>query len=516
MAFFQKGATGKCQGFSSGTAAASSGGESCIWKKPSMAFFHEWLAVLLCLMGVGLGRCCPNAAADEPTAAVSLKDSWRQAAPPLIADARQTCEQLARLIERWPLPDESAAFDRQVIVTIAADLSAPVWLPAAAEPVWQRFVYLRRQRADLLFQQAVAALERPSSSEKPASATEAMRLLTRVLRENPDHAQARAGLGYVENDGQWTWPNVARHLDRGKIYSATEGWLSRGQQQGRTAQSLQADANSPLPLSQALTFASDHWEIRSTAELPAAAELARRLEQTRLVWLQAFGGFAVEPTELKQRLSGHRKPRPSSSFAAVLLANRQQYIDELQRLEPRIAQTLGIYWTPTKTAWFFQGDEPPARTIEHEATHQLFAESRWTNRLAGEQCGMWALEAVACYMESLEPTAFGYSLGGRNAGRVPAARERLFEDGFFVPLQELCELGRLDLQRDPRLPQIYSQIAGLADFFLNGEEARFRDAFIDYLRLIYRGTAQPDSLWKLCNRSPGQLDEAYHNHLAEP
>ena len=481
-----------------------------------MAFFHEWLAVLLSLTGVGWDKCCPHAAADEPTAAVSFKDSWQQAAPPLITDARRTSEQLAGLIEHWPLPDEAAAFDRQVIVMIDADLSTPAWLTAAAEPVWQRFVRLRRQRADLFFAQAVAALERPSGSKKPASATEAMRLLARVLRENPDHAQARAGLGFVENDGKWVWPNVARRLDRGQTYSSTEGWLSRGRRPGGTAQSLQADTNGPLPLSQALTFASDHWEIRSTAGLAAAADLAGRLEQTRLVWLQAFGGFAVEPVELKQRLSGSRKPRPSSSFAAVLLANRQQYIDELLRLEPRIAQTLGIYWTPTKTAWFFQGDEPPARTIEHEATHQLFAESRWTNRLAGEQCGMWALEAVACYMESLEPTAFGFSLGGRNAGRVPAARERLLEDGFFVPLQELCELGRLDLQRDPRLPQIYSQIAGLADFFLNGEEARFRDAFIDYLRLIYRGTARPDSLWKLCDRSPEQLDEAYRSYLAEP
>jgi len=480
-----------------------------------MAFFNGWLALLFCLMVVGYRQGCPNAEADEPTAAVSFKHPWHQAAPPLIADARRTSEQLAHLIEHWPLPDEAAACDRQVIVAIADDLSAPVWLAAAAAPVWQRFVCLRRQRADRLFAQAVAALERPSSSKKPASATEVMRLLARVLRENPEHAQARAGLGYVESDGQWIWPNVARRLDRGKTYSATEGWLSRGRQPGHAAQAVQADANGPLPLSQALTFSSDHWEIRSTAGLTAAAELAGRLEQTRLVWLQAFGGFAVEPAELQQRLSGSRKPRPSSSFAAVLLANQQQYVDELQRLEPRIARTLGIYWTPTKTAWFFRGDEPPAKTIEHEATHQLFAESRWTNRLAGEQCGMWALEAVACYMESLEPTSFGFTLGGRNAGRVPAARERLLEDGFFIPLQELCELGRVDLQRDPRLPQIYSQISGMADFFLNGEETRFRDAFIEYLRLIYRGTARPDSLWKLCDRSPEQLDEAYRRHLTK-
>ena len=469
--------------------------------------------LLLSLLGITGGQICQSVVADELMASAPVGAAWQTAAAPLIADARLVSERLARLIEHWPLPDELAACDRQIIATFEADLAAPAWLAATAQPVWQRFIGLRRKRADGFFAQAVAAIEQPSNSRKPASATEAMRLLARVLRENPDHAQARTGLGYVEHDGQWIWPNVDRRLDRGRTYSVTEGWLSRGQRPGRAAQSLRADATEPLPLTQALTFESDHWEIRSTAGLAAAAKLAGRLEQTRLVWLQAFGGFAVDPAELQQRLSGSRTPRPTSTFAAVLLANRQQYVDELQRLEPRIAQTLGIYWTPTKTAWFFQGDEPPARTIEHEATHQLFAESRWTNRLAGEQCGMWALEAVACYMESLEPTPFGFTLGGRNAGRVPAARERLLEDSFFIPLRELCGLGRVDLQRDPRLPQIYSQISGLADFFLNGEKGRFRDAFIDYLRLIYRGTARPDSLWKCCDCSPEQLDEAYRRHL---
>jgi len=76
-----------------------------------MAFFHEWLAVLLSLTGVGWDKCCPHAAADEPTAAVSFKDSWQQAAPPLITDARRTSEQLAGLIEHWPLPDEADCYD---------------------------------------------------------------------------------------------------------------------------------------------------------------------------------------------------------------------------------------------------------------------------------------------------------------------------------------------------------------------------------------------------------------------
>jgi hypothetical protein len=201
----------------------------------------------------------------------------------------------------------------------------------------------------------------------------------------------------------------------------------------------------------------------------------------------------------------------------MLLANREQYVAELEKLEPTIARTLGIYWSPTRTAWFIarqdaDGDE--CSTVHHEATHQLFAEMRKTSPLAGERCGFWAIEAAACYMESLQPTDYGWTLGGRDAGRAPAARERLVDDGFYVPLEELCSLGRRELQADDRLPQIYSQISGLADFFMNGEQGRHREAFVEYLVRIYTGTVDADTLPKLCGSSFADLDDAYRRHMA--
>jgi hypothetical protein len=135
-------------------------------------------------------------------------------------------------------------------------------------------------------------------------------------------------------------------------------------------------------------------------------------------------------------------------MVAKLTADRQDYIAALEPLEPAIVRTLGIYWIPTKTAWFFAGEGQETTTVHHEATHQLFAESRKTSPLAGERCGFWAIEAAACYMESLVPTAFGWTVGGRDAGRAAAARERLVEDGFYVSLSELCSLGRREFQAD--------------------------------------------------------------------
>jgi hypothetical protein len=201
-----------------------------------------------------------------------------------------------------------------------------------------------------------------------------------------------------------------------------------------------------------------------------------------------------------------------------VFADRAAYVAELEKLEPTIARTLGLYWMPTRTAYFFpSGDdanEPGPSTIHHEAAHQLFAEMRKTSPLAGERCGFWALEAAACYVESLEPAPYGWTLGGRDAGRVPAARERLIDDGFYVPLEELCAIGRAELQADERLPAIYSQLSGLADFFMNGEQGKHREAFIEYLVRIYTGSVSPDTLARLCGTTYADLDDAYRRHMA--
>jgi hypothetical protein len=183
--------------------------------------------------------------------------------------------------------------------------------------------------------------------------------------------------------------------------------------------------------------------------------------------------------------------------------------------------TNGIYWTPTKTIWFFVDPaadprEPDPVTIHHEATHQLFTEGRVdaekTRQLAGDRCGFWAIEAAACYMESLQPTDFGWTVGGRDAGRVPAAKDRLDEE-FYVPFAELCSMGRRTFQAHEQLQQVYSQIAGQADFLMNGVGGRYRESFVEYLARVYCGTADPETLARLCKQTYAELDDEYRRHL---
>ena len=490
--------------------------------------------------------------AVEPAPATSLAqldERFAAAARGLVRGAEAGgWEKLAAMIAGWEPPAEA---DRQLALAIPAALTAPEWIVADGEKeLWNDFVAARTARAKGVFDHARAAAAahdrvptraelaspEPDRPPLPQRSCEVIRLLYRVLRDDPNHEQARAALGWTRRGAGWEWPETARRLDKGEEFDAAFGWLPAARlaryrageryDRGRWLSAAEDDARADLAIDKGRKFDSDHWEILSTAPLPTAAAMAAVLEETLLVWRQVFGTFGLEPADLEKRLRGRGRLMPHEPFAAVLCADRGQYVAELTKLEPTIGRTDGLYWPPTQTAWFFAAPaaadaepRPHAITMHHEATHQLFMESspqmKKLAALAGERCGFWAIEAAACYMESIRPTAFGWSVGGRDAGRVPAARERLVEDDFYVPLADLTAMGRKDFQSDARLPQLYSQISGLADFFMNGQRGRYREAFVEYLSRVYAGTADPETLSRLCKRKYPDLDADYRRHLSQ-
>jgi hypothetical protein len=505
-------------------------------------------AAVALLVAAGPGDAVAQPAPARTTkTAEQLADEWTATAAGLVrrAEAGGHAE-LAALIRDWQLPSEA---DRQFVLDIPSRLAAPDWIDTPEEQsLWTDFMAARRATAAGTFALALDAARAAPPSSRDAGKDDdglplpdrepgaAVRLLHRVLRDDPDHAAAREAGGWVRRDGQWVWPEAARRLDKGEEYSAEFGWLPRGRQERYRAGEryhhgrwIKAGAEPTPPRGpaakgppdprQVWKFTTDHWQVGSTAGMDETAKLASQLELTRAVWLQVFGGFACEPAEWERRLEGRSRPADHGGggrgpFAAMLVADRAAYVAALEAVEPLIGRTLGIYWTPTHTAWFFPGEGQEPTTVHHEAAHQLFAEIRKTSPLAGERCGFWAIEAAACYLESLEPAEFGWTVGGRDAGRAPAARERLLDDGFHVPLAEIAAMGRRGFQSDERLPQIYSEISGLADFFMNGRHGRYREAFVAYLARVYTGTVDPDTLARLCHRSYAQLDDEYRQHMA--
>jgi hypothetical protein len=220
--------------------------------------------------------------------------------------------------------------------------------------------------------------------------------------------------------------------------------------------------------------------------------------------------------ELAKRYKGEPLPRHEGrQHQVVLFRNRDEYNATLKPAQPMIGVTLGYYWFDNRTAYFFAGDAQNDGTLYHEATHELFQETRTAARDLGHKSNFWIVEAVACYMESLVDHDGYYTLGGADEGRMPAALKRLLDDNFYVPLAEMISFGRDALQHDQRLPQLYSEASGLANFLIHYRGDRYRQPLIDYLIAVYTNHADADTLAKLAGASYQQLDQQYHEYMKQ-
>jgi len=502
------------------------------------AWRHVWSAATAVLPLVAC------AAPHEPPARAlaELDEEFRAAERDLL----RRCEidghaDLATVVAGWRLPDAS---DRQQAFAIPASTAPPSCVDTDAErSIWNDFLAARRARAVGTFEHALdavrrharrptrAELARPAAERPPLSqaSCEAVRLLFLVLRDDPDHERARAAAGWVRRGDRWEWPEAARRLDKAETYDPEFGWLGRSRLarhragerflRGRWITATEDDARL-REVKHGRQFDADHWEIVATAPPPVTGDFATSLETTRLIWLQVFGGFTAEPPDLEKRFTGRERPAPLPPHSAILCGSREQYVEELRKLESRIAVTDGIYWQPTATIWCFADPvAPPPETVRHECFHQLFAETRADvlrqRAEPGGRGGFWAVEAAALYAESIRATPYGWTIGGRDAGRAPAARQRLVDEDFHVPLAELTALGREAFQSDERLSDIYDQSAGLADFFMNAAAGRYRESFVEYLARVYAGTADADTLARLCGRSLSELDAEYKDYVRE-
>jgi hypothetical protein len=125
---------------------------------------------------------------------------------------------------------------------------------------------------------------------------------------------------------------------------------------------------------------------------------------------------------------------------------------------------------------------------------------------------------VATYFETLtehsDPDAgLYYTVGEATAGRLPAARERLLADGFYLPLAELNAMGKTDLQARADIAKLYSQATGLAAMLIDADDGRYREPLVRHLEAVYAGRDDINSLAEATGLSDAQLDAAYRQYM---
>jgi hypothetical protein len=174
----------------------------------------------------------------------------------------------------------------------------------------------------------------------------------------------------------------------------------------------------------------------------------------------------------------------------------------------------GVYIGGSKRAFFFDAKDQGDRTIYHEATHQLFHQTRRVADDVGYRANFWIVEGIAMYMETLRREDGFLVLGGFDAVRMADARHRLLVDGFYVPLSEFASYGMERLQSDKRMRTLYTQAAGLANFLVHYDGGRYRDALVAYLSAVYDGRDTAATLPQLAGSSSADLDKQYREFIS--
>ena len=471
------------------------------------------------LVGLALLLGPSHARAEDPRAAVTrLTEKYAAELTKLAAwcdekglkaEAEQT---RARFKPRDP---------NKIYVSILPEAVGPPKPPDGASAdvlTWrERFDRLRREQAETLFGMARGAVR----NRHPSLAFD---LALAAIGEDPDNEAVRRLLGYQKFQDGWHTAYEVRRLHNDQIWSDRFGWIRKadlkryeeGQRpyNGRWI-SAEEDAKLHHDIQNGWDIETEHYTVRTDHSIEAGVALGAKLEQLYRVWKQLFVPYYATEQQVIALFDprGRAKLGPLPRHQVVYFRDREDYNRSLSEFDPKIGISIGVYVDQTRRAYFFAGDDYDERTMYHEATHQLFHESRPVAPNVGLKANCWVVEGIALYMESLRQEDGYWVLGGLDDVRAKAARSRLLQDQFFVPTAELTMYSFPRLQSDPRIRTLYSQMAGLATFFVHYQGGQYRDALLAYLTAVYNGNQNPRLLSQLTDVAYPDLDKQYREFM---
>jgi Protein of unknown function (DUF1570) len=465
-----------------------------------------------------LGSNSPAAVDEQERAAQSLQakyaDDIKQLADwceekGLKSEARQT---LAVLGPHDPL---------KFYLPILPNDIGPAKLPdGASKDVVEWDAKLGKLRRD----QAAALYEMAKRLVRNRHAGLAMDLVLEAVRANPDNESLRRLLGYQKFQNQWHTNYEVKKYNRGMVWNEKFGWLLKAHVrryedglryfEGKWITAAE-DALKHADINSGWVIETEHYSIRTNHSIEAGVALGTKLEDLYHLWEQMFIRYFASESDIIALFDGHARIQHGTpiQLKVVCFRDHDQYVNALQSIMPMVGISVGAYLDSVKTAYFFAGGGSDDRTIYHEATHQLFHESRKVAPNVGRKNNFWIIEGIAMYMESLKKENGYYELGGFDDQRMVAARYRLLHDHFYVPLEQLTGYGMEKLQNDPKIATLYSQSAGLTYFLLYYDHGRYRDDLVSYLTAVYTGRDGLDTLAQLTGTGYAELDRQYREFM---
>lgn len=430
--------------------------------------------------------------------------------------AERGLEQAEATIRRWQVPVDQATLRDAPLAPVVQPV-VPLDLEAD-DRQWR--IQLRTQRQKLAHE--LYLLSRRSLKDQPAFSWE---LIREVAYYDQDHEHARRLLGYQRLQDEWVTPFEASQRKRKLVWHARFGWLpathvaryERGERylRGRWY-SAERDAVLHQDFRHAWQIDTDHYLVKTNVSLEKGVELAGLLEDFHDYFRRAFPAFFNSPELLTRAFAGTRKKR--DPYVVHFYRTKEGYVNQLKAKNPLVAITNGIYMPDERVAHFFDDrNEDIQSTLIHEATHQVLYELYPVSRSIADREHFWIIEGFACYMESFRKTKGAITIGDPSYIRFAAARHRLVEDSYYVPLAGFAALGKLPFQTHRDISMNYSQASGLTHFFLHYQNGRYRDALISHLSALYQPTragVRVIGLDHLTRTPSAQLDAEYREYIA--
>ncbi|MBI3463184.1 MAG: hypothetical protein HY000_09015 [Planctomycetes bacterium] len=402
--------------------------------------------------------------------------------------------------------------------SVAAPSTAQDWQVALAQS--------RKQHAMDLFELARVAFQAGEISY-------CYELVREVVEHDPDHGAARNLLGYTRYGNQWVSPYAATKLKAGQVWDPRFGWvpkthvprLEKGERLWK-GQWLAADevAKYRQEWANAWEIETEHYLIRTNTSLERGAAFADKLEKLYAIFFRLFAGFfnprdqiaLLFDTPNRRTAFGKLEEPPrraAKRFRVHFYRTREQYLEALRpHIKSGLEVSTGIYVPATRTAYFFLDDSMDESTVIHEATHQLFSETRDHQQAIGTRGNYWAIEGIACYMESFHDLGDRVELGSWDTPRLKVGRERIQRGDQYLPIDKLVRLGMNDFQ-GPAVYAMYTESACLCRFLMHYDNGRYREGLVRLLEQVYLGKAGYETLAELTDTDYTQLERQFREHV---
>jgi hypothetical protein len=402
--------------------------------------------------------------------------------------------------------------------------SNPDGRPATDNSEWQTaLARLRKQHARELFELATAAF-------RAGDVSLCYDLVREVIENDPDHGPARNLMGFTKYRNDWVTQFAAGKLRAGFVWDDQHGWIPKvhrshyenGEQlwKGQWLPSQEV-AKYREQWVNAWEVETDHYVVRTNVSLERGAELAGRLEKLYAIFFRLFAGFfsprdqmAVLLDPSNRRNATNRAPdnehRAAKKFRVNYYRSRDEYLEALRPLvKSGLDASTGMYLIAPRTAYFYQSGNVDDSTVVHEATHQLFSETREHRNGEGSRGNYWVMEGIACYMESFREVDDRVELGSWETPRLKRGRQRL---ATFIPIKDLIELDRKEFD-GPNIVVLYAESACLTHFLMHYDGGRYRDALVNYLETVYLGQADRETLSSLVHVDLETLEQQFREHV---